>query len=128
MTFLCLKNSIYCLIRILGVIISSLQTSLEIKRLFVQNVSHEVRTPLHSTLGGLGMLGMALDRDPVLDRELLREIVQDATLSCNIAVDIMSELLLYEKIEGGHLSLEREEVSVWDFATEVFKMFLLQVS
>lgn len=91
-------------------------------------VSHEVRTPLQTTLGGLSLLENHIEKKAILNRSVLREMIEDATSSCNTAIEIMSELLLYEKIEGGLLDLEKEEVEFWDFVGDTIKVFLLQVS
>jgi signal transduction histidine kinase len=103
-----------------------LQASLEIKRLFVRYVSHEIRTPLNTTLLGLNLLENDL-KDGVDDRAVLGELVSDATSSCTIAIGILNDLLMYEKIDGGLLTLERAETPVWAFVEGVLKVFLIQV-
>lgn len=34
---------------------------------------------------------------------------------------------MYEKIDGGLLTLEREEVPLWSFVQETLRVFLIQV-
>jgi len=102
------------------------QTSLEIKRLFVRYVSHEIRTPPNTTLLGLNLLQEELQAG-ILDATALGEVVQDSTGSCTIAIGILNDLLLYEKIDGGLLTLEREEMSLWAFVEDTLRVFLIQV-
>ena len=92
----------------------SRKKSLDLKRLFVRYVSHEVRTPLSTVSVGLGLIQSLRDTVPRSDRgeELDRalkqifDIVDDAKESVDIAVETLNDLLLYEKIEGGLLQLE----------------------
>lgn len=58
----------------------------------------------------------------------LLELVADVNQACGVAVEILNELLLYEKIDGGLLVLEAQEVQVWSFVEEVLKLFAVQVS
>lgn len=55
------------------------------------------------------------------------EIVADINQACNIAVEILNDLLMYEKIDGGLLVVEAQEVNLWPFIDEVIKMFSVQV-
>ena len=100
---------------------------MEIKRLFVRYVSHEIRTPMNTTLLGLNLLQTDL-KEGVLDPTVLSEVVSDSTGSCTIAIGILNDLLLYEKIDGGLLTLEKEEMSMWSFVEDTLKVFLIQVS
>jgi signal transduction histidine kinase len=102
------------------------QASLEIKRLFVRYVSHEIRTPLNTTLLGLNLLETDI-KEGVTDTAVLTELISDATSSCTIAIGILNDLLMYEKIDGGLLTLERAETPVWEFVEGVLKVFLIQV-
>ena len=58
----------------------------------------------------------------------LLELVADTNQACSVAVEILSELLLYEKIDGGLLALEAQEVFLWPYVEEVLKLFTVQVS
>jgi len=55
------------------------------------------------------------------------ELIADTYQACNIAVDILNDLLMYEKIDGGLMALDASEVSLWPLMDEVFKMFNVQV-
>lgn len=93
----------------------------------MRNVSHEIRTPLNTTLLGLNLLETEV-KEGVLDPSVLADLIGDATGSCSIAINILNDLLNYEKIDGGLLTLERAEMPVWGFVEGVLKVFLIQVS
>jgi hypothetical protein len=57
----------------------------------------------------------------------LLELVADVNQACGVAVEILNELLLYEKIDGGLLVLEAQEIPLWSFMEEVLKLFAVQV-
>jgi signal transduction histidine kinase len=59
-------------------------------------------------------------------KESVVEIVADVSQACSIAVDIVNDLLMYEKIEGGLMQLEKEEVVVDGVVEEVLKLFAMQ--
>lgn len=102
---------------------------LEAKRKFVRFVSHEVRTPLNSVCMGLSLMleeiGAALGphlndgkilRTRKVDKEnatewlhLTREVMTNAQSS----VDVLNDLLNYDKIEMGTLSLEYTVIPIW---------------
>ena len=71
---------------------------LEQKTTYVRYISHEMRTPLNAALAGLQILVGDLKRsvDPIdMDRY---ETAQEVTLSCTTAVDILNDLLTFEKL------------------------------
>jgi len=87
--------------------------SLDLKRLFVRYVSHEVRTPLNTISIGLDLVHAmrtkllpALSGQLLSDAEELFAIVDEAKDSAHVAVETLNEMLLYEKIDGGLLALE----------------------
>eukprot|EP01031_Cornospumella_fuschlensis_P035427 gene35427-42941_t len=103
------------------------ENALETKRIFVRHVSHEIRTPLNTTILGLRLLDQELNTvNENRDETLLHDLVSDINSSCAIAVDMLNDLLLYEKMEGGLVSLETADVPVWDLMKEVLKVFRIQ--
>lgn len=125
-----------------------MQEALETKRSFVRYVSHEIRTPLNAATLGLQLLDKELHKhiiraqeeenqkqligtkgtqESTLYKQLL-ELVADTSQACTIAVDILNDLLMYEKIDGGLLVLEAQEVNLWPYVEEVMKIFSVQVS
>jgi signal transduction histidine kinase len=55
------------------------------------------------------------------------EIIDDMISSCEVAVDILNDLLLYEKIDSNLLSIEVKEYSLHDVLTNFVQNFNIQV-
>jgi signal transduction histidine kinase/CheY-like chemotaxis protein len=114
---------------------------LDAKRKFMRFVSHEVRTPLNSVCMGISVLQQditaALGYESL---EQLRDVVnyngstiasidgsnphnseqmewfiltEDVLRHTQIAVDVLNDLLHYDKIESGNFTIEREIVPIW---------------
>lgn len=84
-----------------------LQEVLETKRAFIRCVSHEVRSPLSVILQGINYLETLC---APLNNPTISEIITDIQLSCASAMDIMLDLLTYERIESRTLQLEKAEL------------------
>ena len=67
---------------------------------------------------------MKASRDPK-DKERY-DTLCDVNLSCAAAVDILNDLLCYEKLESGILDLHRESVLVLSFLGDCVSMFSAQ--
>ena len=99
---------------------------LELRRNFVRFISHEVRTPLNSLT-----MGLKLVRTGIENKESEAEILEtlgEAEGACDIAVEILNEILSYEKIEGGLLTLDTDYVAADKFLDETFAIFIMQVT
>jgi signal transduction histidine kinase len=95
------------------------QHMLEMKRMFVRYVSHEVRTPLNTVSMGLKLIQslreptqmhqhqQSSDQSSAFHMNGAFDMVDEIKESCDIAIDILNDLLLYEKLEGGILSLDK---------------------
>jgi signal transduction histidine kinase len=55
------------------------------------------------------------------------ETVQDMKLSCKIAIEILNDLLTYDKLQSGIMTLETTECYVTELLNEVMKPFYIQV-
>ena len=51
------------------------------------------------------------------------EVLNDVQLACNTSVEILNDLLCFDKIEGGILELHKQEVPVIRFLTETCRQF-----
>ena len=90
-------------------------------------MSHEIRTPLNITLLGLKYLEEELEK---VDSNLLcdvTEVLEDVKSSCGIAVDILNDLLLYEKLDDGIFTLSMTEIPFRDFFIDAVNVFKVQV-
>ena len=86
-----------------------LKTDLELKKTFVRYISHELRTPLTIVVNGLELLEEQVLQGSSSDD--LIGLVHDLKESCSSGVDILNELLEFEKLESG---LSKMEKSVQD--------------
>lgn len=84
-----------------------LQSDLRMKRNFVRHVSHEIRTPLSTVFSGLELIAVKLNKLQVSHgvAEVLDDI-QDVSSSCDAALLIVNDLLSYEKLDSGLMTLE----------------------
>jgi signal transduction histidine kinase len=55
--------------------------------------------------------------------------LKDIQASCEVAIDILNDMLLYDKIESGLLALEINKLSSpWSFIKTTIQLFYVQVS
>ena len=118
--------------------------SLEMKRLFVRYVSHEIRTPLSTVTIGLDLIRKLANGGPVtvekdggadvsdadetdqMKMATISSIANEAEESCQVAVSILNDLLLYEKIEGEILALERSKNPAVELIMDIARQFSIQ--
>jgi signal transduction histidine kinase len=92
----------------------------------VRYISHELRTPLNTAFLGLKLLTGELknSRHP---KDIERyDTLCDVNMSCMAAVDILNDLLCYEKLESGILELHKENITVEPFLKDCVSMFSVQ--
>ena len=98
-------------------------TLLDSKRTYVRYISHELRTPLNAAFLGLKLVTDRLqDSTDEVEQEMY-EVLNDVQLACNTSVEILNDLLCFDKIEGGILELHKQEVPVIRFLTETCRQF-----
>ena len=107
---------------------SALIGLLDAKKSYVRYISHEMRTPLNAATLGLNMVvtQMKKNRHPTQADQELVETLSDIRLACSTAVDILNDLLSFEKLESGILDLHRENISALKFMKEGIVMFSAQ--
>ena len=87
-------------------------------------ISHEMRTPLNVACLGLKVLHDELKRLGLLS---LLETAIDTQKACQTSIDILNDLLLYDKIASGLMTLEKRLLDPLDFTAKVLRPFNLQV-
>eukprot|EP01041_Mallomonas_annulata_P007781 gene7781-15918_t len=81
------------------------------KRSFVRHVSHEIRTPLSTVTMGIQLLKRSLNTGGGnVDINALNDIVSDLEGSCETAIEILNELLDYEKLEAGIMTIDKTRI------------------
>ena len=128
------------------VTIQELQTKIQMKQGYVQYVSHEIRTPLQVISAGLSLLrddlkdkvkrlvdtsalmegaGQVIGVEDLRQDLDLVEIMHESTLT---AVNILNDLLLYEKVESDMLVIEQQRIHLFDLIIPGVKMFTIPVT
>jgi signal transduction histidine kinase len=101
---------------------------LESKKNFVRYVSHEVRTPLNIVFMGLQFLTSEEFTTENTVNEDTRTLLRETLDACGMAISILNELLLYDKVEDGQLVLEKESVVVAQMLHDVIAPFRAQAA
>eukprot|EP01042_Synura_sphagnicola_P036685 gene36685-biopygen18661 len=91
--------------------------------MFVRYVSHEIRTPLNAVVIGLNYMRSCLSET---DQDMV-DLVEEVRMSCDAAVDILNDLLTYEKLDGGLLQIYFKHEDAFDFVGSVTRPFNQQV-
>ena len=55
------------------------------------------------------------------------EILQEISLACGVAVEILNDFLMFDKLEQDTLALNKQQVGVIDFMTNAIKMIFVQI-
>ena len=100
------------------------QNMLQSKKNFVRYVSHEIRTPLNTVFMGIQLARTQLAAGNADDSG---SILHDVEESCVTAVEILNDILLYDKIEDGRMELEKSDVSAKRLVKSVADLFMVQV-
>lgn len=118
---------------------SVLQHQLEAKKNFVRYISHEIRTPLNVVLVGLQMLKKmeeGKEADTIQQQHITPEptekspimsITDDSLEACYVAVNILNELLIFDRIEEGGFHLDAKEIAIGGVIQAATKLFDVQV-
>jgi len=99
---------------------------MKVKKKFVRYISHEIRTPLNAVSLGLKYLGDKLPKY-VQDSDILDSVAISQS-ACSVTVNILTDLLTFDKIEDGELKLDRLDVSVKDLIVSSTAIFQAQVT
>ena len=92
------------------------------KRIFVRYVSHEIRTPLNTAF-----LGLQLLKSEAME-QLSIDTIDDIKLSIDIAVNMLNDLLVYEKLEGNIMQLHCNNIRIQELIADTIRPFTLQVA
>ena len=60
-------------------------------------------------------------------RETVLATLEETNEACGISIGILNDILSYDKISVGAISLDREHVNAWDFLSDSVKLFKMQV-
>ena len=121
---------------------------LETRKSFVRYISHELRTPLNTVYSGIKLAIQQFQTESEKsNREVhfdnssskvssckiyncdneQKEVLQEISMACGVAVEILNEFLMFDKLEQDSLSLNKQNVGVIDFLTTSIKMIFVQI-
>ena len=106
-------------------LIPSLQNSTKVKKKFIRYISHEIRTHLNAVSLGLKYLCDELPKY-IQDPDILDSVTTSQS-ACSVSVNILTDLLTFDKIEDGKLKLDCQEVSVRELVLSATALFQAQV-
>ena len=112
----------------LNIQVESQKTELEGKRDFIRFISHEVRTPLNVALMGLAFLLTFIRKyDNDTSEDALRTL-WEVNGACKSSVDILDDVLNFDKITSGSLELNRSNENAKSIVSNAVKAFNMMVS
>jgi hypothetical protein len=95
-----------------------------VKKSYVRYLSHELRTPLNTTWLGIKLLSDEANAADEEDRDEDRvEILTSMGTACKTACDILDNMVQFDKLESGILTLRKEPVQVRSFVTDCAAVF-----
>ncbi len=106
------------------------------KRQYVRYISHEIRTPLNVVHLGFQMLYSEMNK-LLKGSEMLHELssvtlldwislVQDIVESTNAAISVLNDLIDYDKIDSGTMTLQLEPLPIVKFVEQTVHPFIVQ--
>ena len=115
--------------RLSALILSNMSEALSVRKMFMRYISHEMRTPLNTVSMGLNVLMKQFQNVFHLATDHLCYLTaKDIQGSCNVAIEILNDMLLYDKIESGLLALELVNFSPWLDIKQSVELFYIQVN
>ena len=97
------------------------------KKIYVRYISHEMRTPLNSTFMGLKLLDLELSKAiNIPNYEDCCDTLKDVCKSCDLVLNILNDLLNYDKLEDGELALDIRKISILPFIIDSVNTLILQ--
>eukprot|EP01041_Mallomonas_annulata_P042364 gene42364-biopygen32925 len=73
---------------------------LKTEQMFMRYISHEIRTPMNTVFVGLKLLENELSGESINFSESLI-IVRDVKKAAEVALEVLNDMLLFDKIKGG---------------------------
>eukprot|EP01041_Mallomonas_annulata_P006598 gene6598-13358_t len=97
---------------------------IEIKQDFIRYISHELRTPLNIVTIGLKCLSN--DMIKFDHRQDWMDTIEDVERTIEMAVEVLNNLLIYEKLSTHALELDKKNIHAQRFIRQTIQPFYLQ--
>lgn len=86
-------------------------------------ISHELRTPLNAIAMGIKLLSEDLKRTPYSENLDRFELLTCVEVGCEAAVDILNDILSFDKGDSGAIDLNKKVIKINKFLSETIKLF-----
>eukprot|EP01041_Mallomonas_annulata_P003537 gene3537-7036_t len=105
--------------------IASMQMSqaLMLKRMLVRYFSHQLRTPLNTVSLGLTLMAKKFEKYNDTD---MNDVLEDATQSCVLTLQVLDNMLLYEKLESNMMTILPKKVMLQTLVQNLTNMIQFQ--
>lgn len=110
-------------------------------------ISHELRTPLNTVVAGIKLALKPYQTDlnaslPSISDALetsrstsclsekqreQKQVLRETGLACDVALEILNDFLMFDKLEQKSLLLHKQDVGVIDFMSKAIQMILVQI-
>lgn len=94
-----------------------------LKSAFLQNMSHEVRTPLNAIAGFVQLISQ-----PGLHPEKINVFSQMITRSCEKLVDVISDVIEISQIKSGLVKVKNSQLELCSFLQNILNKFRIQAN
>eukprot|EP01041_Mallomonas_annulata_P004980 gene4980-9953_t len=98
-----------------------IKMSLTTTRLHSKHMSSEMRTPLNCVVIGLDLLRDRLSESDMCQEEM--QIIDEINKSCDIAVNILDNMITTDFLENNSIELNKTKLNVWRFIDDVVKPY-----
>ena len=102
--------------------LSSAEQANQSKTVFLNNISHDIRTPMNGIIGMTAIAAAHLD-----DKERLKECLSKITAASSHLLALINDMLDVSRIESGKVSLSEEEFSLSEQFENLVSMISPQV-
>jgi PAS domain S-box-containing protein len=92
-----------------------------LKTAFINNISHEVRTPMNAITGFAALLG-----EPDISKETQKSYIEIINQSSDHLLDVLTDIIEISNIEAGILKLKKNEINLNSLLAKLFRQFTTQ--
>ena len=93
----------------------------------VRFVSHEMRSPLNTVTIGLDLLQKDIKTSNSPNKRRMQDTLFDIKNQTEVVIEILNDLLNYEKLDSGLMTLEKAKIQAWSLLTDSVQPFHIQV-
>ena len=101
-----------------------LAQEVELKQSFLENMSHQIRTPLNAIVGFATLIAMKHNE---LSDEDMKNFVTDIEDNTDLLLRLVNDVVEFSQIESGDVKFVFKEVSVESVVNDVFKNNSIQI-